>query len=111
MWILYRLLCRGIHCLLWSLYYLLCGLCAKLSTFKMKATFSNANTTAPATPLCCIYHYLSYLCLCKISLPFLGSNLDSLTASYLSPPGGTVIPVTRCPTGILASNHTDKRMY
>jgi hypothetical protein len=114
LWILCRLLCRGIHCLLCGLYCLLCGLCTELSTFKVKATLANANTTAPATPLSCLYcicNCLSYLCLYKSSLPFLGSNLYSLPASYLCPPGGTVTLVTRCPTSVLATNHTDKRLY
>jgi hypothetical protein len=114
LWILCRLLYRGIHCLLCSLYYLLCGLCTELTTFKIQATLANANTTAPATPLCylyCICHYLSYLFLCKSSLPFLGSNLYLFPVSYLCPPRGTVIPVTRCPTSILATNHPNKRLY
>jgi hypothetical protein len=107
LWILCRLLCRGIHCLL-------CGLCTELSTFKVKATLANMNTTAPATSLCClccICNCLSYLCLCKCSLSLLGSNLYSLAVSYLCPPGGTVILVTRCTTSVLAANHTDKLLY
>jgi hypothetical protein len=80
----------------------------------MKGTLANANTTAPATSLCClccICNCLSYLYLYKSSLPFLGSNLYSLAASYLCPPGGTVTPVTRCPTNVLATNHPDKLLY
>jgi hypothetical protein len=108
---LYRLLCRGIHYLLYGLYCLLCGLFTELSTFKVKATLANMNTTAPATSLCClccICNCLSYLCLYKSSLSFLGSNLYSLPTSYLYPLGGTVIPITRCPTSVLATNHPDK---
>jgi hypothetical protein len=51
----------------------LCGLSTELSTFKMKATLTNVNPTAPATPLCtlcCISDDLCNLCLsgCPLSL-------------------------------------------
>jgi hypothetical protein len=46
------LLCRLLLCLLCRLVlYLLGGLCTELSTFKVKATLANVNTTASASPL------------------------------------------------------------
>jgi hypothetical protein len=107
LWILCRLLYRGIHCLF-------CGLCTELLTFKVKATLANTYATILATSLCClrcICNCLSHLCLCKCSLSLLGSNLYSLAASYLCPPRRTVIPITRCTTSVLAVNHTNKLLY
>jgi hypothetical protein len=80
----------------------------------MKVTLANSNTTTPATSLCClccICNCLSYLCLYKCSLSLIGSNLYSLATSYLYPPRGTIIPVTRCTTSVLAANHTNKLLY
>jgi hypothetical protein len=107
LWVLYRLFCGCIHCLL-------CGLYIELSTFKVKATLSNMNTTTPATSLCClccICNYLSHLYLYKCSLSLLGGYLYSLATSDLCPPGRTHVSVTRCTTSILAANHTDNLLY
>jgi hypothetical protein len=87
------------------------GLSPKLLTFKVKATLTNTNPTAPATSLCnlcCICNCLSHLCLCECPLSLLGGYLHSLAMSHLCPPGRTFVPVTRCTTSILATNHTDK---
>jgi hypothetical protein len=97
LWILYRMLCRGINCLL-------CGLYTELSTFKVKATLANTNTTTPATSLCClccIYNCLSHFYLCKCSLSLLGSNLYSLATSYFCPPGGLSFPSLGAPPAFL----------
>jgi hypothetical protein len=77
----------------------------------MKAMLANANTTAPASPLCllcCICYCLSYLCICKGFLLLSGHNLDALSTRNLRQTRRTIVPVTRSTTGVLATNHAVK---
>jgi hypothetical protein len=104
LWILCGLICRYILCLLG-------GLSTELSTFKMKATLTNVDPTAPATPLCQLCYICncpSYLCLCECSLPLLGRGLLALATGNLCQSGRTLVPITRCTPSILAANHTDQ---
>jgi uncharacterized membrane protein YciS (DUF1049 family) len=54
-WVLYGLLCRWVLCAL-------CDLSTKLSIIKMKATLTNVNPNASATPLCMLCSISDGLC-------------------------------------------------
>jgi hypothetical protein len=77
----------------------------------MKATLANANTTAPASPLCllcCIGDCLSDLYISRGLLLLSGHNLYVLATRNLRHTRRTIVPVTRSTTGVLATNHTVK---
>jgi hypothetical protein len=77
----------------------------------MKATLANANTTAPASPLCllcCICNCLSYLYICEGLLLLSGHNLYALATRNLRQTRRTIVPVTRSTTSVLATNHAVK---
>jgi hypothetical protein len=89
---------------------LLGGLCTELSSFKVKATLANRNTTASASSLSkisSISHCLCYLYLYERPFSFLGSDLLALASGNLNQTWRTLVPITRCSTNILVAGHAD----